>query len=438
MTTYNILDFGAAESDLLQTAAIQSAIDAAFLAGGGEVTVPAGFYRTGGLILRSGVTLHLLAGAVLEGSRDPADYAAWRTDPLCPEIKEMLAETGAATESRSADPFSRWNQSLIRARNAENIAVIGEPGCCIDGQNCFDALGEEQYRGPHGIDLWDCKNVTLRGYTIRNTGNWAHAVFRCENVRFEGLTVLGGHDGIDVFLCDGVTAESCRIQTGDDAVAGFGSIHVTVRDCELNSSCSCVRFGGTDALFERCHAAAPGRYAFRGSLTPEEKALSLMPGAGHRRNTLNVFLYYCDTRFGRLPYEPGGIVFRDCRFDGVDRLFCMAFGEHIWCAGAPLRDISFENCSFTGLRLPAFVHGDADTPFRMTMRDCTLAPAPEADPDVLLDAELFDAVVFENVDLSAYRQPTVVVRGAGRVLSVGGSTVRTVPGQPGASGFGGN
>ena len=43
----NIVDFGAiADSDKLQTAAIQAAIDAAFLAGGGEVVVPEGVFRT--------------------------------------------------------------------------------------------------------------------------------------------------------------------------------------------------------------------------------------------------------------------------------------------------------------------------------------------------------------------------------------------------------
>ncbi len=56
---YNIIDFGAKVSDLLQTEAIQNAIDKCFLNGGGEVVIPSGVYRTGGLRLRSHVTLHL-------------------------------------------------------------------------------------------------------------------------------------------------------------------------------------------------------------------------------------------------------------------------------------------------------------------------------------------------------------------------------------------
>ena len=44
MKTYNILDYGAIEADLLQIKAIQAAIDDCFLAGGGEVIIPSGIY----------------------------------------------------------------------------------------------------------------------------------------------------------------------------------------------------------------------------------------------------------------------------------------------------------------------------------------------------------------------------------------------------------
>ena len=47
MNTYNIIDFGAKVTDVLQTEAIQKAIDTCFLAGGGEVLIPCGIYRTG-------------------------------------------------------------------------------------------------------------------------------------------------------------------------------------------------------------------------------------------------------------------------------------------------------------------------------------------------------------------------------------------------------
>ena len=82
MNTFSMLDYGAIPgAQGLQTEAIQKAIDARFLAGGGEVTIPAGDYRTGGLRLRSNMTLHLLADAHLFGSRDPEDYMAFLKRP---------------------------------------------------------------------------------------------------------------------------------------------------------------------------------------------------------------------------------------------------------------------------------------------------------------------------------------------------------------------
>ena len=59
MSVFTITDFGAVTSDRLQTKAIQSAIDACFLSGGGRVVIPCGIFITGGIRLRSGVELYL-------------------------------------------------------------------------------------------------------------------------------------------------------------------------------------------------------------------------------------------------------------------------------------------------------------------------------------------------------------------------------------------
>ena len=173
-----ITDFGAVSGAGLCTAAIQAAIDACFGSGGGTVEVPAGTFLTGGIRLRSNVTLLLRTGATLVGSRDPEDYRAILTDALEPVDASMRTEVvwTPALDRASFDfinkPLSSWNSGLIRAVNAENIAVIGEEGSFIDGMDCFDETGEEHYRGPHGVNMHFCRNVTFSGYTIRNTGNW--------------------------------------------------------------------------------------------------------------------------------------------------------------------------------------------------------------------------------------------------------------------------
>src|SRR5699024_9975063 len=60
----------------LSTAQWQRAIDEAAAAVGGRVTVPAGVHRLGALRLRSGIELHLEAGALLQFVPDPALYPA--------------------------------------------------------------------------------------------------------------------------------------------------------------------------------------------------------------------------------------------------------------------------------------------------------------------------------------------------------------------------
>ncbi len=59
-----------ADGETKDTAAIQSAIDAADDAGGGTVYLAAGVYLTAPIHLKSNVTLHVGAGATILASRD--------------------------------------------------------------------------------------------------------------------------------------------------------------------------------------------------------------------------------------------------------------------------------------------------------------------------------------------------------------------------------
>lgn len=115
---YNILDYGAKTDGTLCTHQVQKAIDDCFLNGGGEVVIPGGIFLTGGLRLRSGITLHLLEGAVLMGSIDPEDYTTYINDPIEPILPEEADKPVAtivpgASVGSSAFPYSRWNNAII-------------------------------------------------------------------------------------------------------------------------------------------------------------------------------------------------------------------------------------------------------------------------------------------------------------------------------------
>ena len=70
----NILEFGAHKGAFCGEA-IQRALDAAAAQGGGRVTVPAGEYLTGSLVMRSHVELHL------EGK---VSSAVWQSNKKAP------------------------------------------------------------------------------------------------------------------------------------------------------------------------------------------------------------------------------------------------------------------------------------------------------------------------------------------------------------------
>ncbi len=414
----DIRDFGAEECEIFQTERIQRAIDHVFSLGGGEVQIPRGTFVTGGIRLRSNVTLHLLEGAILKGSQNPEDYYSCYTEDKIEPLEEgritdapyvHLGGIKGETEYKEYDenyrfrrlPGSRWNNALIRAIDAENVAIIGDKDSLIDGANCFDEIGEEYYRGPHAITFFNCKNIKFSGYSIINSANWAHNMLFCENISMERVKVNGGHDGFDAFSSKNITIKNCEFYTGDDCVAGFGNVNVLVSDCVLNSSCSAMRFGGTNALIRNCKMYGPGEYFFRGRMTPEEKrecAPSPRPG----RNMLSAFTYYADFS---MPIEevPGNIIIKNCSFENVDRFLHYNFsGNETWQRYYPMSDITFEGIDAKGVKMALNVFGRADLPLELTMRLVNIAFDESSDATEIIKAANCKRIVLDGVKIENF------------------------------------
>ena len=402
--TISVLDTGAvANTEQLQTAAFQKALDTAFEWGGATVTVPAGKYRIGGLRLRSNTTLHLLSGAQLYGSRDVQDYC------ILPDQLEPLPEAWCTDKcwepfvkgvQRCYDfmkPGGRWGNALIRAIGAENVAIIGEKDTLLDGRDCYDELGEEKYRGPHGISMHHCRNITLKGYTIANTGNWAHCIFDSENLHMDGVTAIAGHDGIHMTSCRNMVIENSEFYTGDDCVAGFANVNVAVSHCACNTACSGMRFGGTNAYISDCRFFGPAKYFFRGSLSLEEKISGARAHMPHRTNMLSVFTYYADFSVD-IPVAPGNIVIENCTVSNVDRFLHYNFsGNERWQSHRPLRSVRFENITADGIRMPLTAYGSPDTPLDLALANVSVTFDPAVENTAFLHAAYYDRIVMENV-----------------------------------------
>lgn len=391
------------------TPALQKAFDDCFRAGGGTVCVEKGTYAVNGLRLRSGTTLLLRSGALLKASRNCDGFDILSRDAVEPVPAEDFAPgvvwehpRKRKTNAHLVKSASRWNNAVIRILRAHDVRIVGEPGSAIDGCDSYDPSGEEHFRGVHGISVHDSTNIVFRGYEIRNTGNWAHNVWRCADLKFDGLTILGGHDGIHFSVCDRVSIVGCTMKTGDDCVAGFDNEDVAVRGCLLNTACSAFRFGGRRVMIENCDCWGPGVFPIRNSLPMADRISGShgVPGAG-RRSMLALFTYFSDFTLN-VRSAPGDITIRNCRLDNAERFLHYNFsGNETWQKNRPLRSIRFENVEAAGLVLSLCAYGDAESKLSLALKDCRLSfakPQRELVRAAHVEALSMDGVCVEGVD----------------------------------------
>jgi hypothetical protein len=237
---YDVRDYGAkGDGVCLDTAGVQAAVNAA-AATGGRVAVPPGVYLCGTIVLKSRVTLNLLAGSRILGS---------------PRLEDYL--TRAWGHNKDITP---WH--LILAEGAEYVTITGEGE--IDGNGpAFwqkDRPHEWHFWREHlrrvspMIQLDDCRHVRIENVTMRNTPGWTLHLRRCEHVAVRGVTMRNGlfgpnNDGLDINGCRYVTVSDCDIETGDDAIVlktthdAGPTEYVTVTNCVLRSSCVAFKLG---------------------------------------------------------------------------------------------------------------------------------------------------------------------------------------------------
>jgi hypothetical protein len=263
---FNVKDFGATgDGKALDTPAITKAIHAANAAGGGTVVFPPGVYLTGTFELLSNVALDLEANAVIEGSTNVADYGS--------TAEYGFGHTYGVDSTGEGDKVG-----IIVARNANNIAILGQGMIDGNGDTFFDMTtphygldfdpkytrqgkdfmksiletsdGPVQMK-PTGrpgtmIVFTHCENVLIRDVTLSNSPNWTLNLFDTQKSVVTGIHIvnsllLPNNDGIDCMNCKDVHFSDCDIRAGDDDFAFFGSENITVANCSLISHSSGIR-----------------------------------------------------------------------------------------------------------------------------------------------------------------------------------------------------
>ena len=243
-----------ADGKTVCTQQLQQAIDAITKKGGGRLVFTKGSYLTGGLMLRSGVELHLEEGATLLGSTNPYDYQS-----IC------IAHSNDNRNDNAA-------MALIMADGADHISITGSG--TIDGQGLQLALnidslhhtGERidpnynqrrqrpsETARPKLFFLYGCKNVTVEGVKLRSSANWGLSLYLCQQVQLQHLDIENraywNNDGIDLTDCQHVLVADCHINSADDGVC-LKSYHadsecydIEIARCNIRSSASAVKFG---------------------------------------------------------------------------------------------------------------------------------------------------------------------------------------------------
>ena len=305
--TFNIRDFGAAgDSTTNDRRAMLKAVSACAEAGGGRVVIPPGqYFLKGPIHLKSNVNLHLEEGARIFFSQEPADYlpavkvrwegtVCYNYSPFIYGYKlTNVAVTGPGIIDGAARTWSmEWrklqkpDKDRLRQMGNDTIPefkrVFANGYLDLDGDGKDDGYGDGQQHclRPTLIELYECKNILLENFSIKESAFWTvHPVFG-KNITIRNLKVTGdvlNDDGIDPDSCEDVLIEGCEIQTRDDAIsikAGRdqdawqrpGSKNIIVKNNRLLSGVNALCIGsemsgGVSNVFAEHNFIANGKHA---------------------------------------------------------------------------------------------------------------------------------------------------------------------------------
>lgn len=249
---YDVTDFGAVgDSVTISSPAINRAIGQAAGDGGGIVYIPAGTYACYSIRLQSHINIYLEQGATLLAA-EPAEQAGY--DHPEPNDFDSYQDFG----------HSHWRNSLMWGIGLEDITISG-PGR-IDGRGLTRNTPRKPGVGNKAIALKECKNITLRDFSMYRCGHFALLATGVDNLTITGLFVDSNRDGFDIDACKNVRISRCTVNTPwDDAIVLKASYalgyfkdteNVTISDCLVSGY---DRGTALDATWQRNDPQAPDR-----------------------------------------------------------------------------------------------------------------------------------------------------------------------------------
>jgi len=229
---YDVRAFGAkGDGEALDTSAINEAIAAASSAGGGMVRFPPGTYLCYSIHLKRNIILSLSPGATIVAADTPAQGGGGYDAPE-PNEWDKFQDFG----------HSHWHNSLIWGEGIDNVSILG-PGL-IWGKGLSRGSRDDVLPagvGNKAISLKNCRNVTLRDFSIFHGGHFAILATGADNLTIDNLKIDTNRDGIDIDCCRNVRVSNCSVNSPwDDGIClkssyglGFArsTENVTVTNC---------------------------------------------------------------------------------------------------------------------------------------------------------------------------------------------------------------
>ena len=252
---YNVRDFGAAGDGVkIDSPAINAAIEAAAAKGGGVIYFPKGVYSSYSIRLKDNITLRLDEGAVIKAAKPTAEQGY---DIAEPNEWDMYQDFG----------HSHWKNSLIWGIGLKNLKFEGKG--LIDGTDALSrGLGRQ---GPiaeanKAIALKECKNVTIKGISLLNSGHFSLLLTGVDNLVIDNVLCDTNRDAFDIDCCANVKITNCVVNSlNDDGIVlkssyGLGypkaTENVLIKNCTVSGYDPGTVYSGT---YGTTITAAPDR-----------------------------------------------------------------------------------------------------------------------------------------------------------------------------------
>src|SRR5215471_8928122 len=239
---FELMKYGAVGDGVMDcTASFQRAIQACAESGGGRVVVSGGSFLTGPIHLKSNVNLHVVNGATIKFSTDPARYLPpvltrfegmelMNYSPLVYAYgQENIGITGEGILDGQADCTHWWpwkgrsncgwekggpDQNKARSELVEMVAR----GTPVESR----VFGQGSYLRPQFIEPYRSRNVLIEGVTLKGSPMWNVHPVLCTNVTVRNLKIFSSGpntDGCDPESCKDVLIQDCNFSTGVDCIA---------------------------------------------------------------------------------------------------------------------------------------------------------------------------------------------------------------------------